>query len=167
MAEKRKRLYIAYGSNLNLEQMKRRCPTAKTVGTTDMQGYELLFRRGVANVEPSAESSVPILVWDIKPRDEAALDRYEGFPHLYVKQDIEIELNGETVTAMAYIMAPGFGAEMPNAWYLDTIFQGYKAAGFDKSALEASIDRTCELRAEEQRQEQSVEQSQSGMKWGW
>ena len=26
------RLYIAYGSNLNLEQMKHRCPTAEVVG---------------------------------------------------------------------------------------------------------------------------------------
>ena len=27
-----KKLYIAYGSNLNLKQMKYRCPTAKFVG---------------------------------------------------------------------------------------------------------------------------------------
>lgn len=27
-----KKLYIAYGSNLNLKQMKYRCPTAKLVG---------------------------------------------------------------------------------------------------------------------------------------
>ncbi len=45
------RLYIAYGSNLNLPQMGRRCPTAKVVGTSEIKNYELLFR-GVATVEP-------------------------------------------------------------------------------------------------------------------
>ena len=29
---KNKRIYIVYGSNLNLEQMKYRCPNAKVVG---------------------------------------------------------------------------------------------------------------------------------------
>ena len=33
MKNSKSKLYIAYGSNLNLEQMKRRCPTAEVVGT--------------------------------------------------------------------------------------------------------------------------------------
>ena len=43
--EKRKK-YIAYGSNLNLEQMAFRCPTAKVVGKSELKDYELLFRGG-------------------------------------------------------------------------------------------------------------------------
>ena len=38
------RYYIAYGSNLNVEQMKRRCPSARIVGTSEIQNYELLFK---------------------------------------------------------------------------------------------------------------------------
>ena len=52
----KQRLYIAYGSNLNLEQMAFRCPTAKVVGKSELKDYELLFRGGrrgaVATVEP-------------------------------------------------------------------------------------------------------------------
>ena len=33
-----KRLYIAYGSNINLEQMAQRCPNSKVVSTEMMQG---------------------------------------------------------------------------------------------------------------------------------
>ena len=44
------RLYIAYGSNLNLPQMAFRCPTAKVVGTSEVKGYELLSE--AAAVEP-------------------------------------------------------------------------------------------------------------------
>lgn len=51
----KQRLYIAYGSNLNLEQMAFRCPTAKVVGKSELKDYELLFRGGrrgaVATVE--------------------------------------------------------------------------------------------------------------------
>ena len=59
----KQRLYIAYGSNLNLEQMAFRCPTAKVVGKSELKDYELLFRGGrrgaVATVEPKAGSTVP------------------------------------------------------------------------------------------------------------
>ena len=33
------KLYVAYGSNLNKEQMRYRCPTAKFVGTGIIEGY--------------------------------------------------------------------------------------------------------------------------------
>ena len=51
-----KKLYIAYGSNLNLPQMAKRCPTAKVVGTSEIKDYALVFRGGghgaVATIEP-------------------------------------------------------------------------------------------------------------------
>ena len=75
------RLYIAYGSNLNLPQMERRCPTAKVVGTSEIKNYELLFR-GVATVEPKEGASVPVLLWKIEALDEAALDRYLSLIHI-------------------------------------------------------------------------------------
>ncbi len=54
MAEK---LYFAYGSNINLEQMEYRCPAAKAVGPVILENYELLFRgntrgNGVATIAP-------------------------------------------------------------------------------------------------------------------
>ena len=55
-----KRLYIAYGSNINLEQMAHRCPNSKVVSTEMMQGYELEFR-GVATIVPNEKSEVPVL----------------------------------------------------------------------------------------------------------
>ena len=64
---RKERLYIAYGSNLNRPQMAFRCPTAKVAGTSELKGYELLFRGGrfgaVATVEPKEGSSVPVLLW--------------------------------------------------------------------------------------------------------
>lgn len=40
----RRKKYIAYGSNLNLGQMARRCPTARVIGKGEIKDHELLFR---------------------------------------------------------------------------------------------------------------------------
>ena len=100
------KLYIAYGSNLNLPQMAQRCPTAKVVGASEIKDYALVFRGGrngaVATIEPCEGSSVPVLLWKITPKDEAALDIYEGFPRFYDKQTIELPLDGKTVSAMTF-----------------------------------------------------------------
>lgn len=59
------RLYIAYGSNLNLEQMKHRCPTAEVVGTAELKNWRLWFRGGnhsaVATIERERGFTVPVL----------------------------------------------------------------------------------------------------------
>lgn len=79
-----KRLYVAYGSNLNIRQMKYRCPTAKLYGTGVIDNYELQFKGqphgAFATIAPKDGSSVPIAVWEIQARDEMSLDRYEGYP---------------------------------------------------------------------------------------
>ena len=97
------RLYIAYGSNLNLEQMKRRCPTAEVVGTAELKNWRLRFRGGshsaVATIEREQGFTVPVLIWRIQPEDEVALNRYEGFPFLYRKETLRLTVNGKRVRA--------------------------------------------------------------------
>jgi gamma-glutamylcyclotransferase (GGCT)/AIG2-like uncharacterized protein YtfP len=142
------KLYIAYGSNMNLEQMEHRCPGAKVVGTAILPNYRLLFRGGnggsVATIEPYAGGSVPVLVWRITPPDEAALDIYEGFPRLYRKENIKIKLDGKTRTAMVYIMNEGRPLGQPGAFYYYTILEGYKAAGFDPAILKKATEDSVE-----------------------
>lgn len=154
-------LYIAYGSNLNLPQMAHRCPTAEVVGTGQLKDYELLFRgsrRGaVATVEPKEGSSVPVLLWKIREKDEAALDLYEGYPRLYGKQMMDVELDGKTISAMVYIMTPGYPFGIPSDDYVNTIRQGYQSAGFALRILEESVEKAVEL-TKHQEQQQAVEQ---------
>ena len=107
-----RKFYLAYGSNLNVEQMKYRCPGAVMIGKTYLEDYRITFRgnsrSGVANIEPRKGSRVPVGIWSITQTDEKALDRYEGFPFLYRKQEFRVKLPDlRTVTAIAYIMTPG------------------------------------------------------------
>lgn len=161
-------LYIAYGSNLNLPQMAFRCPTAKVVGASEIKGYELLFRGGrkgaVATMEPLEGSSVPVLLWKIRPGDEQALDRYEGYPHFYRKEMMEVELNGEAVPGMVYVMNGGHELGAPSDFYLNTIMEGYKTAGFDTDFLDQAVEKSVRLAAEQQ-EEEPMQGSLFGPKW--
>lgn len=132
-------IYLAYGSNLHLPQMERRCPTAKALGTAMLTGYNLLFRGngygGVATVERDADSNVPVLLWDIQFDDEKALDRYEGYPHLYTKITETVEFDGKPVDAMLYVMTEGHEICEPSPGYYAVIREGYKMNGFDLDVL--------------------------------
>lgn len=126
--------YLAYGSNLNKRQMKRRCPDAVPVGACTVRGYELVFRN-VATIEPKPGASVQAAVWQISDKDEMSLDRYEGFPRLYRKEDFWVTVDGKTVRAMAYVMEPGIPKALPRTDYLMTIMRGYDDFGLDQHPL--------------------------------
>ena len=138
------KLYIAYGSNMNQPQMAFRCPSARVVGTSTLQGWRLLFRGGnrgaVATIEPFKGGSVPVLVWEITPACEKALDRYEGFPHFYDKEYIKMRLNDKPVYAMVYIMTDGKMIGLPSASYYNTILEGYNVVGFKDDTLKLARD---------------------------
>lgn len=136
-------IYIAYGGNLNLIQMAMMCPTATTIGKTVLKGYCLQFRGDAgyarANVEKREHSEVPVLAWELQPGDAKALDRYKGYPHLYRKEYVDLELEGRSVKTMVYIMNEGRPLDVPGKQYLCTIASGYIAAGFDMRILERAV----------------------------
>ena len=142
--QKNTKLYIAYGSNMNIEQMKHRCLTAKVVASIYLEGYRLRFMGGrysaVATIEPSREDLVPVTIWEIHPEDERNLDLYEGYPHLYRKETIKIKLGKKTFPAMVYILnSERMLYGHPSEAYFDIIREGYIAAGFDPKLLHQAV----------------------------
>ena len=137
------KIYLAYGSNLNLAQMDRRCPTAVILGRSVLKGYKLLFRgrkdNAVATVEPCKGSSVPVLLWEIYEEDEASLDIYEGHPKLYRKEIVKVKLDRKTVKAMMYVMNDGRPLGKPNPYYYNTILEGYRVCEFDPKILAKGV----------------------------
>ena len=140
MKDKEGKLYIAYGSNLNLEQMAHRCPTAQVVGAATLKNWRLMFY-SVATIERHKGGKVPILVWRIQPRDEQALNYYEGWPCLYSKERLRVTVNGRRVYAMVYIMNTDDRRYCaPGSVYLETIHRGYLDAGFDRGILLKAVE---------------------------
>jgi hypothetical protein len=146
----KKRIYMAYGSNLNLGQMAFRCPGARPLGTARLRGWRLLFRgaegNAFATIEEHAGSSVPVLLWETGELDEKRLDRYEGWPVHYFKQGIGVTLDGKEITAMAYVMTEGKPLNLPGMNYLRTIKQGYRDCGFPDAALRQAVRASGEER---------------------
>ena len=150
----RRKLYIAYGSNLNKGQMAWRCPTARYVGTGMVEGYELKFKGrpdgAYATIDPKKGGSVPVAIWEIQPYDEFRLNQYEGYPNNYFTRNIPVKIGNHEVTGMVYIMNLRAQANLPSKHYYDTVEQGYKDCGLDTAYLEAAMKRTEAEMAERQ-----------------
>lgn len=119
-------LYVAYGSNMNLEQMAFRCPDSKVVGNGKLYGWSLVFNIHADIVKTKKSKSVPVVVWEIADKDWITLDRYEGFPSYYVKEVVDVVLeNGKKKKAIVYVMADDRkGICPPNRTYFDCILRG-------------------------------------------
>lgn len=144
-----KKLYFAYGSNMDLNQMAFRCPDAEVLETVRLEGYRLAFRsnggnRGVATILPDPDSHVDGVLWEISPEDERNLNFYEGFPRLYGKRTLTVVNRlGKEVEAMAYVMNAPYKDRptVPGASYLRGILRGCQQNGSDtRPVLAANLD---------------------------
>lgn len=137
--------YIAYGSNMDEKQMAYRCPNARLVGTSEVKDYELLFKGSktgaYATIEKKKGSTVPVLIWEITEPDERSLDRYEGFPSFYYKKDLKVAVNGEQLTAMAYIMHENRKIGVPSNTYFNILDSAYWKFGFGYDILEKAYNK--------------------------
>lgn len=151
-------LYAAYGSNMNIRQMKLRCPDASVICTGKLIGWKLVFNVHADIICTGNNNDiVPVVLWDISDKDLRNLDKYEGFPNYYVKADITVELDEKRknkkdnarVLAIAYVMnKKRKGVCQPATHYFYTIEQGYVDNGLDikhlYDALEYSIENETE-----------------------
>ncbi len=142
----KEKLYVAYGSNLNIRQMKYRCPTAKLYGVGELKDYELQFKgypnSAYATIAPKVGSSVPIAVWKITSLDESSLDRYEGYPSHYYKENVSVNLGNKSLDAMVYIMNPKMDFALPSAGYYRTVHEGYLDCKLDVDVLNDAVGRS-------------------------
>lgn len=135
--------YLAYGANMDVEMMAKRCATAKFLGTGILDGYRLLFK----GVEPSAYATierwdgfkVPFVLWEISAADEVALDHYEGYPKFYGKQVIQIEFGGEKILAMFYAKDEELAIGQPMTHYVEVLEGAYDFHKFDRAILDEAL----------------------------
>ena len=151
----KKRYYIAYGSNLNIRQMRMRCPSARIIGTSEIPDYELLFKGSKTGsyltIEPKKGSRVPVAAWEVSAEDEQTLDRYEGFPAFYYKKEMLLPIKGirsgkiRRRNTFVYIMHEDRVLGVPSNFYMQTCLSGYKSFGFDPKFLHEAYDRSKEV----------------------
>lgn len=151
MANKIRKLYFAYGSNLHMEQMKGRCPESKPVTRVMLMDYKLTFRgnyrgTGVADVIPSKGDVVHGALYEISERDLRALDRYEGYPTLYDRHDVTvIDREGNLIESFLYRMNPQFVPAVPSDYYFKVIVEGFMNWDLSPIALEGLYEARDEV----------------------
>ena len=100
----RRKLYFAYGSNMNVKQMKWRCSDAILRGVCKLRGWTLKQRK-YADIERKRHGTVYGVLWSISSQDEAALDWYEGVENgFYKKVIVQVEKARKKYKVMAYQM---------------------------------------------------------------
>lgn len=115
-------VYFAFGSNLHLAQMAKRCPESRYLGRGMLRNHKWqISTRGFANIYFQAGEFVEGLCFLLSQKDEERLDRNEGVhlvPSSYEKETMDVEvyptnpsISGRRVKEVdEYIHRPGFTA---------------------------------------------------------
>jgi gamma-glutamylcyclotransferase (GGCT)/AIG2-like uncharacterized protein YtfP len=130
-------LYFAYGSNLNLFQMKRRCKDSIFLKKINLKDFRLTFRSKyrAADIESKKNSVVPGGLFDISKSDEKKLDVYEDYPSLYRK--FYFTYYGKKV--MTYTMVKKTPFRFPTERYLNVVKRGYRDCKLDYKYLNNAL----------------------------
>ncbi len=123
--------YFAYGSNLNQEQMKERCPDSKPLFTAVLPNYKLVFvgwsrqwRGGVASIKSFRGERVRGAIYEVTEACLQRLDRYEsGYNRLKVTVVGE---DDEHIEAVTYVKTGRLEDATPSKEYLAIIQQGLR-----------------------------------------
>jgi gamma-glutamylcyclotransferase (GGCT)/AIG2-like uncharacterized protein YtfP len=134
--------YFAYGSNMLVPRLQRRCPTARFIGPAALAGYELAFSKrsvdgsGKATVQPSAGSIAQVYgaIFELAPHDLAALDRIEGVNNGYQRLErVTVQaLKGQRPMSVTTYQAETTHWDdqlQPYDWYLELVVAGAVQAG--------------------------------------
>ncbi|MDC3030397.1 gamma-glutamylcyclotransferase [Candidatus Pelagibacter sp.] len=130
-------LYFAYGSNLHLFQMKRRCKDSVFLKKINLKDFKLTFRSKyrAADIEPRKNFIVTGGLFEISKSDEKKLDVYEDYPILYKKY--YFYYYGKKV--MTYTMVNKTSFKFPTERYLNIVKKGYKDCKLDVDLLKKAL----------------------------
>ncbi|MEM4332153.1 MAG: gamma-glutamylcyclotransferase family protein [Candidatus Micrarchaeia archaeon] len=141
------KFYFAYGSNMNLGQMRKRCHGATFITKAKLFGYKFVYdgnsitsRGAVANIVESTGDIVEGAIFEIDDKCEKALDWYEGFPTAYQKKNIEcIGDDGNIYHAFAYLRAP-LKIGKPSENYKNVVLEGARDVGLSEKYIREFIE---------------------------
>jgi gamma-glutamylcyclotransferase (GGCT)/AIG2-like uncharacterized protein YtfP len=102
-------LYFAYGANMDVAAMARRCPRSKALGPARLTRHRLAaMREGWLTAVRDPLSELHGVLWDVALADVAALDRFEDVADgLYVKRVQPVIAAGGPKRALIYFGTNG------------------------------------------------------------
>jgi gamma-glutamylcyclotransferase (GGCT)/AIG2-like uncharacterized protein YtfP len=133
-------LYFAYGSNMSSAELGAWCPTHRALGPAELPGHRLAFLRrsirwgaGAVDIVRDPDRSVWGVVYEL-PLGLADLDQKEGAGFAYRRRDVEVLLEGSTVSAVAYeVMEKEPVQVTPRRDYVELLVTGAREHGLPRA----------------------------------
>jgi gamma-glutamylcyclotransferase len=132
---------FAYGSNLCIERLHARTPSARVLDVGTVGGHGLRWHKrsrdgsGKCNIVETGndEDLVWGVVYELTPDDKIVLDMFEGLGEDYFEKVVSVKTRaGTEVEAIAYVANPSLLDESvrPYAWYKGFVVTGAEQHGF-------------------------------------
>lgn len=130
--------YFAYGSNLSLDCMRGRVPSAEVVGRARLAGMRLTLDKrgrdgsGKANLVPDAAAHVWGAVYSLEIAHWDGLDASEPG---YRRVSVSVETESGEIVADTYVSTLRTDDPVAFAWYKRLIVEGARAQGLPAEYL--------------------------------
>jgi gamma-glutamylcyclotransferase (GGCT)/AIG2-like uncharacterized protein YtfP len=125
--------YFAYGSNMNWQQMQRRCPSSRFVSVARLPDYRFGITRhsrlrdcGTANVYPDQGGEVWGIIYEVSEADLTVLDAFEDGYRREILSLCPLEDGKTPLHALVYVADIEQNVPRPNAEYRRLIVEGAK-----------------------------------------
>ena len=143
-------LYAAYGSNLDPNQMRERCPHSPSRGPGWLEGWRLTFggedlgwEGSLATVVEDPGSRVFVMLYDVSTKDESVLDEIEfATTRLYNKIRVRVQTLDGAHLAWLYVL-DGYEGGLPSARYLGVMADAAERAGAPDDYVAELRSRPC------------------------
>ncbi len=148
--------YFAYGSNMLTGRLRERCATARVLGLATAKGCLVHFSKkgrdgsGKASIRRTDARGAIVygVLFEIDVSERAILDRFEGYPNGYRRDDhfiVETADDMNRLEVSTYIAADNAIDEglKPFDWYLALIIAGVVQHKLPDNYLEALMNIEC------------------------
>lgn len=130
-----RKLYFAYGSNMSPARLGARLESVDKRGQAELAGHRLSFHKsgsdgsGKCDIPRCDGSRVLGVLYGVATADFAVLDRIEGVGCGYERDEVEVRVGAESVTAFTYRATHIDPRLRPFCWYRYHVLSGALAAG--------------------------------------
>jgi gamma-glutamylcyclotransferase (GGCT)/AIG2-like uncharacterized protein YtfP len=128
-------LYFAYGANMDVAAMAKRCPKSVVIGPARLPRHRwIISADGYANVTRDPRTEVHGMLWTLALSDVPTLDRFEDVPKLYSKVLQPVITPTGIRRALVYV---GRSHEVgrPRPGYLNDVINAAVAAGLPTASI--------------------------------
>lgn len=125
--------YFAYGSNMNWQQMQRRCPSSRFVCVARLADYRFGITRhsrlrdcGTANIYPARGEEVWGIIYEVSDTNLTLLDSFEDGYRREILSFHSVQNGKQPLDALVYVADIEQNVPRPNAEYRRLIVEGAK-----------------------------------------